>query len=98
VTTTGMILLSIFVLSFFSAMHRLFRIDAFFSNDIHIVKDFVVPDVRLGAVHGSCVSHPRRGLNGKAGWLVVSVVQRNYMYRIPQKRTSDAFVRGTAAQ
>jgi hypothetical protein len=34
-------------------MHRLLRIDVFFSNDVHIVKDFVVPDICLWTVHGS---------------------------------------------
>jgi hypothetical protein len=36
-----------------SKMHRLLRIDVFFSNDVHIVKDFVVPDICLWTVHGS---------------------------------------------
>ena len=38
-------------------MHRLLRIDVFFSDDIHIVKDLVVPDVRLGAFHGRLFSN-----------------------------------------
>jgi len=51
-----------------SKMHRLFRIDTFFSNDIHIVKDFVVPDVRLGAVHGNCVAREGDRMARLDGW------------------------------
>jgi hypothetical protein len=40
-------------------MHRLFRIDVFFSNDVHIVEDFVMPDICLWSVHGSRVTRVR---------------------------------------
>jgi hypothetical protein len=40
-------------------MHRLLRIDVFFSNDVHIMKDFVVPDICLWSVHGSRVTRER---------------------------------------
>ena len=44
-----------------SQMHSLLCIDVFFSDDIHIVKDFVVPNIRLWTVHGSCDASERGG-------------------------------------
>ena len=64
-----------------SQMHSLLCIDVLFSDDIPIVKDFVVPNIRLWTVHGSCDASERGGTER----LEVGGVDGPAKCRIPQK-------------